>query len=333
MQYTIIITTADGKQTTYTTTAADARIAHEHGAIIANDVTASIRVYPTTQDEHGALIDAGVARGALMIARRTAANAVRRTGGNETQCRIDRELTAANARCHGAETARRIIDVIAGYSADTQEFFAIAAAGLTDAIAGGADIAEQYHVAFLALNRHVHAQRAATAYELSTEFIIDGGGDIVAINTAISAIIRGGDKWTAVDGGNMDAATAARLGAAITAAMRTVSPTQRHIAELLGRGYSQRQIAEKTGRGIATVNRNIAIMRGKISEYIRANAAEFADMLDSVTVAAAAGRAATDSRTAAAAERKAAADRATQAERARRYRARKAAERKASKDE
>lgn len=323
MQYTIIITTADGKQTTHTTTAHDARTAHEHGATIAHDTAASIRVYPTTQDEHGATIAAGIARGALMVARRTAANAVRRTGGNETQCRIDKELTAANARCHGAETARRIIDVIADYSADTQDFFAIAAAGLADAVADGASIADQYHAAFLALNRHIHTQRSATAYEISTEFITDGGGDIVAINTAISAIIRGGDKWTPTDGGNMDARTAARLGMAITAALRQVSPTQRHIAELLGRGYSQRHIAELLGRGTSTINRNIAIMRGKISEYIHTSAPEFSEMIYSMTVIEATQTANVSNagRTAAARKRKA----AKNAEYCKAYRARKAA--------
>lgn len=330
VKYVIIATIGD-HELTYTIDATDARTAHAHGAMIAPD-SATIRVYPATMDTDGQINADGIARGALMVARRTAINAVIRTGGNATQCRIERELAAANARCHGAESARRIIDVVADYSADTQDFFAVAAAGLTDAIMDGADIVEQYHAAYLALNKHIHAQRAATARELSMEYIVDGGGDIVAINTAVSAIIRGGDRWTAADSGNMDAATATRLGATIAAAMRTVSPTQRQIAAMLGRGYSQRQIADRTGRGLATVNRNIAIMRGKISGYIRTHAPEFADMVDSATVAAAAERATTDSRTAAAAERKAALDRATQAGRARRYRARKAAERKAQQD-
>lgn len=318
MKYTIIITTADGKQTTHTTTAQDARTAHEHGAAIAQDATASIRVYPTTQDEHGEPIDAGIVRGALMVARRTAANAVRRTGGNETQCRIDKELTAANARCHGAETAERIVSVIASYSADTQDFFGYAAQGITDGIAAGLDIAEQYHSAFIALNKFVHSQRSASEHELSTEYIIDGGGDIVAINTAISAIVRGGDKWTPTDGAGMDAETAARLGAALSAALRLVTPTQRHIAELTARGYSQRQIAEKTGRGVTTIERNLANVRAKVAEYIRENAPEFAGMIDSAATTAAAERAAANNRGG-----------KKDAEYYREYRARKAAERAA----
>jgi len=326
MRYIIIITTADGRQTINHIDAQDARTAHEHGAAIAQDASATIRVYPATQDEHGATIAAGIARGALMVARRTAANAVRRTGGNETQCRIDKELTAANARCHGAETAARIIEVISSYSADTQDFFGYAAQGITDGIAAGLDIAEQYHGAFIALNKFVHSQHSATEHELSTEFIIDGGGDIVAINTAISTIIRGGDKWTPTDGGGMDAETAARLGAAIAAAMRTVTPTQRKIAELTGRGYSQRQIAEKTGRAVVTVEKNLVNVRAKIAAYIRENAPEFAHMIDNAETAAAVERWANGGRTVEGAKRKAAADKATQAERAKRYRMRKTLE-------
>ena len=134
----------------------------------------------------------------------------------------------------------------------------------------------------------------------------------------------------------MDAETAARLGAALSAAMRTITPTQRHIAELLGRGYSQRQIAEKTGRKAATVNQNIANIRAKIAAYIRDNAPEFADMIDGAAVDTAAtaaadhNRTADGRRTANGAARHSAQMKATQAERARRYRERKAAERMAA---
>lgn len=338
MKYTVIITTADGRQTINHIDAQDARTAHEHGATIAQDATATIRVYPATQDEHGAIIAAGVARGALMVARRTAANAVRRTGGNETQCRIDKELTAANARCHGAETITRIETVIESYSADTQDFYSCAKQGILDGIADGVDIVAQYDNGFAALNEHVHSQRAASVYELSTEFLTDNGGDIVSINDVIACIIKGGNKWTPVSGGRMDAETATRLGAAITAAMRTVTPTQREVAVLLGLKYSQRQIADKMHRTLATVEKHAAIVRTKIAEYLRDNAPEFVHIMDSINgestiyaerAEADGARWANGCRTADGAERKAAADKATQAERARRYRERKAAERAA----
>ena len=329
MKYIIIITTTDANgnvtTTTTTTTATDARQAHEYAATIATD-GAKIRVYPDTATA------AGIARGAVMIARRTAVNAVMRTGGNETQNRIERETAAINARIRGAETAERILTVVNDYSHDTREFFAIAAAALSAAAANGKPIDEQYHVGYVELNAYIHSQRAATEYEISTEFLQDGGGDLVAINTAIASIIRGGDKWTPADGGEMDAATAARVGQAIADAMRIVTPTQRRIAELLARGYSQRQIADKTGRELATVNRNIAILRGKIAGYISGAAAEFEPLIKQAATAAAATAAAAKNASGAYTSRTAA-QKATQAERARRYRERKAAERNANKGE
>lgn len=337
MEYIILTTTtdADGNTTTTqtTTTATDARQAHDNATTTDG---AQIRVYPSTTTA------AGIARGAVMIARRTAVNAVMRTGGNETQNRIERETAAINIRIRGAETAERILSVVNDYSQDTREFFSTAAAALSCAAAQGIEIADQYRAAYRELNAAIHAQRAATEYEISTEFLTDGGGDLVSINTAIASIMRGGDKWTPTDGGNMDAATAARLGAAIADAMRLLSPTQRRIAELLGRGYSQRRIAEMTGRAVSTVAQNIAILRGKIAGYISGAAAEFAYMVDGhnngstvrvdVATAAAETAAAHNSgadgrRTAAGAAKHKAAH---NAEYYREYRRRKAAERKAA---
>lgn len=283
MKYICITTTSDanGNQATmeYTIDATDARTAHNaaerhkpHGA--------NLRVYPATQDEHGAIISAGVARGALMIARRTAVNAVLRTGGNETQNRIEKELTAANARCCGAETITRIENIIESYSADTQDFYSCAKSGILDGISDGMDIMAQYANGFAALNAHVHAQRAASVYELSTEFLTNNGGDIVSINDVIACIIRGGDKWHSVGNGRMDAKTAARLSEAITAAMCTLTPTQRDVAELLGRRFSQRMIAIKLDRSVSTIEKHIAIIRAKIAEYLRGNASEFVHIMD-----------------------------------------------------
>ena len=320
MKYIITITDNNGKTTQTTTTATDARQAHDHAATIAAD-GATIRVYPATDTA------AGIARGAIMVARRTAVNAVMRTGGNETQNKIERETAAINARIRGAETAERILSVVREYGHDTQEFVAIAAAALSTAAARGDNIINQYGAAYRELNAAIHAQRAATEYELSTEFIKDGGGDIVSINHAVAAIIRGGDNWTPTDGGTMDAATAARLGAAIADAMRTLSETQKRIVELLARGYSQRQIAEKTGKQLAAINRNIAIIRGKVSGYISGAAAEFAPLIHAAATAAAATAAKNGGRTAAGAAKHKAAH---NAEYYREYRRRKAAARKAA---
>lgn len=327
MEYVITITTTDADGNAVITeniiTATDARTAHTI-ASAGKPNGAIIRVYPSTATA------AGIMRGAVMVGRRTAINAIKRQG-TPTQHRIEREFAAINARLVGAETPERIAAVMADYSADTQDFYSVALEGLQEGKAAGKNIAEQYHGAFLHLNHFIQSQRAATDYEISTEFITDGGGDIVAYNSAVGRIIHGGEKWTPADGGNMDAATAAHLGAAIADAVRIVSPTQRRIAELLARGYSQRQIAEKTGRELATVNRNIAIMRGKIAEYIREHSPEFVQLIRTAETAAAAQGAANGGRTAAGAAREKENCKARHsAEYYREYRARKAAERAAA---
>lgn len=335
MKYIIITTTTDanGNVTTTTTTATDAKQARDHAITIAAD-GASVRVYPDTTT------DAGQARGAVMVMRRTAANGIKKTGGNDTQRRIERETAAINARIRGAETAERIISVVADYSPDTQDYFDIAVSALSCTAAQGMDIAAQYSAAYAELNRAIHAQRAATAREISTEFIRDGGGDLVAVNRAIAWILRGSDKWTPTDGGEMDAETAARLDDAIHGGMTVLTPTQRDIFELLARGYSQRRISAKIGRELATVNRHVAILRGKLAGYIRDTMPDFAYRagahngattvrVDSATTAAtAAAHTMTVDRHANTAERK-----TQNAERARRYRERKAAERNAQKGE
>lgn len=331
MKYMIIVTNEEGNKGCCDVDAIDARAAHAMIDDLPCATTGTVRVYPCTLDTNGYINEDGVMFGALMVARRTAANALRRTGGSETQRRIDRELSAIAARCKGM-SAIRMAEILSEYSSDTQDFVDIAATGLIDAIDVTSNIEEQYHAAFLALNKHVHRERAATEYELSTEFICDGGGDIVSINAAISSIIRGGEKWIPSSGSNMDAATAARLGNAIHKALMGVRPAQRDIARMLAQGYSQRQIAEKTDRGLATINRNIAIMRDNVAKYIHENAPEFSDMIDNMMVMTAADRATKDCRSEDAKARKAESDKATQAERARRYRARKAAGKTARQD-
>lgn len=320
MKYVAIITRnhADGTQTTIAHTI-NADSTQAARAELDNANAVSIRIYPSTDTT------IGIMRGALMVARRTAVNAIMRQG-TTTQHTIERETAAINARLHGCIDPIRINTVIAEYSGDTQEFYACAVSGLCDGVSMGLDIAGQYRLAYKTLNAHIHSQRAATEHEISTEYIVSGGGDLVAINTAIAAIIRGGDKWTAAASGNMDAGTAARLGNTIHAAMLTINPTQRRIAELLARGYSQRRIAEMTGRELATVNRNIAIMRDTIAAYIRDNASEFADTIKAAETAAAAKAAAKIMTVDRHTDASKAAAKATQAERARRYRARKAAE-------
>lgn len=321
MKYTIIINTISGEHDIMTIIDSNSPAqAHNHAAQLALDSEAEVErvhVFPCTTDAYGNMDENGLARGALMIARRTARNSVKRTGGNETQWRIDKELTAANARCIGAESADYIQSIICEYSADTQDFYGYAMRGLIDG--HGHAIAEQYRMGYAALNRFIHSQRAATVYELSTEFIVDGGGDIVSIGAAVASILRGTDKYTPTASARLDSASARKLCVTLAAAVNQLTPTQKDIVRMMGNGYSQRQIADRMGRKVATIAEHAAIIRKRITAYMMEHAPEFID-----------NKRAQTSVQADAVNAAATANKSKSAEYYRAYRARKAAERKAT---
>lgn len=314
MKYYFYIEQANGEQ--------------EHGAIMAaNTAAAHLKMKEKAHGEKYRLFPNCRALLALNIATATAKNAVMRQG-TETQVTIDRELRTLSGMTAAAmlaspawsagDVTSYIMERLPLFGADMQDFFCFAMEGLQAATARGYGIRTATAAGYKRLNRYIHGLNTATEKECSTEYIIDGGGDIVAYSSAIASIIRGGEKWTAADGDGMTAEQAAALGAAIAAAAAVLSPTQRHIMELLGRGYSMRQIASKTGRAVSTVAQNTAIIRAKLAEYIEQTAPQFADMVHgaaAVNVAAAQ----------AAAAKKAARDKETQAARAKAYRERKKA--------
>ena len=358
---------------------------------------ATVRVYAALDTA------AGIVNGALTVARRTAANSIRRTGGNLTQWNILRDLdhvasaaaavdssAAADAAdaaraayiaaarrvgrrwiAGAARRARRVANMrgvacgqaaarraaaldaliddmraardavgvvrlpdtaaaratainaaIARAGNDAQDYFSAACAALAENAGGPVDVA--YHAAYLAVNAHIRALRTASAREVSTEYIVDGGGDVVEFGAAIAAIINGGDKWTPVASVRLTRQAAAYYGRALRGALATCTPAQQQIARLLAAGYSQAQIAARTGRQPATVCRNVAIIREKLAAYIDEKRAALMGLrIDAPAVQAAANSAATEGRTAAG---KAKHD-ADAAARMRAYRARKAAAR------
>lgn len=402
MRYIITTTT---NNTTYTTTieALDMRAAH-----VAADVYkrrgATVRVYAALDTA------AGIVNGALIVARRTAANSIKRTGGSTTQWTILRDLdhvagvaaavdsaaaadAADAARAAYIEAARRagrrwilgaarrarrvadrrgsidgrsaarraaaldalvadmhaardaagvvrtpdtaaaraaaIMQAIAACGHDSQEYMSAAAAALAEYAGGPVDVA--YHAAYLAVNAHIRALRTAAARELSIEYVRDGGGELIEYGQAIAAIINGGDKWAPAASARLTRQEAAYYGRALRGALAACTPAQRQIARLLAAGYSHAQVAARLGRARQTITRNVAIMRGAISDYIAAHAPLLAARIDADTVAVQAAGAAAGNRTEAGVARSVAAQRATQAERARAYRARKAAARAAAK--
>ena len=346
-----IVTTTTNNNTTYTTIdALDMCAAHMAADVYKRD-GADVRIYPALDTA------AGIVNGALTVARRTAANSIRRTGGSTTQWTILRDLdhVAGAAAAVDAAALESIIDdmqaarqaagvvrtpdtaaarataimqAIAACGHDSQDFMSAAAAALAEYADGPVDAA--YHAAYLAVNAHIRALRTAAARELSIEYVRDGGGDLIEYGQAIAAIINGGDKWTPAASARLTRQEAAYYGRALRGALAACTPAQRQIARLLAAGYSHAQVAARLGRTRQTITRNVAIMRAAISDYIAVHAPALAARIDVDTVADQAAGAAAGYRTAAAQEAKRASDTATQAARARAYRARKAAARKAA---
>lgn len=251
------------------------------------------RVYPTTTDVNGNIITYNVIRGALQVATTSAKKTVTRTGGTDTQRRIANELISVNIRAgaDGAEQygAEYVLDMISNTSHDSQDIYSCAEEGILTAIHNGADIAEQYHNAYLFINRYIMKQRGATARECSLEYTQESGGDIVPINAYIARIINGGERYTPFNDGIIDTETAERLGAVLSGASALLTPRQKDIVKYIARGYSIADTAERLNiKSKGTVAEHLTRIRSKMLEYIASNAPQFLYMIDSAKVNAAA---------------------------------------------
>lgn len=286
MKYTIIIMHADGNETRKSTDAHNSKQAHEWAQQFATD-GATIRAYPTTQDENGNINAYAVLRGALQVAKKSAEKT---EGVTDTQQRMINELKSANAKAGKPEAeelgAGYLLDLCARMGADSQDYFGYAYKGILEAIDNGADITEQYHNAYLSINAYVMKQRSATTHELSTEYIEANGGTLVSITTYIARIINNGERYTPTDdNATMDAETAERLGEALSNAMIALTPRQKEIIKLVARDKSQRDIASALNiKNVATVNEHLTHIRAKVLEYFTENAPEFLTIIDGAKV-------------------------------------------------
>lgn len=240
MLYTIITTHADGTTTTTTTQATTARDAHQQATTTTGD---TVRVYPATTDTQGNIIADGVQAGALMVTRRTTANMISREGG-------DLQYRLYNAcRVPGTDDP------------DILDCISVASLAIVEAISDGEPIAEQYHRAYLALNRHLRSSRqidlSATAQR--TLYIEDINGEIVNVTGEIGRILSPGERYTPTEEGTPNTAQTA----AIKAITATLTPTQITVLRYLARGWSTRQIAGQMGRHRKTVDEHIVAIRRK----------------------------------------------------------------------
>ena len=314
MKYIIVANLIDG--TTNTTTVEHANIRDTYNAVARMRLDSeteieSVRVY------HDLSTVDGLCRAALAIAHTVAKKTIDRGACTATQIAIDTALRVACARVASAgehATAEYINGVVQSLNHDAQDFFGYAMQGLQST--NGQPIADRYRAGYIAINRYVHSQRSASQYELSTEFIIDGGGDVVALGSAVGSILRGTDRYIPTPSARLDGQSARKLCATLAAAVNQLTPTQKDIVRLLGLGYSQNQVASKLGRAPATIKEHIANIRKRVAGYFADNAPDY---IDNATVQTSICKTETDGAKTA--------NKSKSAEYYRAYRARKAAER------
>lgn len=268
MQYTIMITHTNGSQTTIYTPANNASHAHVVGLYYCKkgDI---LRVYATTATSTGEILIDGVQAGALTVVKRTTANMISREGGS-LQYRLYNECRRS-----------KITDP------DVLDCISVTQLAIIEAIANGENIADQYHYAYLALNKHLRDSRqinlSVTAQR--TVYIEDVDGEIISVNSKIARILSAEEKYTHLDDQLMDHDTADRLGAALTGAAMTLTPRQIQIVKYVAMGYSKDQIAKKFNyKNDSTVADHLSLIRKKYLEYFENNATEFLPLIKAVEI-------------------------------------------------
>lgn len=243
MQYTIMITRKDGSQTTIHTQADYASHAHTLGL---NECKKGdmLRVYATTTGDQGEILIDGVQAGALTVVKRTTANMISREGG-DLQYRLYNE-------CRRSEIT----------DPDVKDCLSVAQLAIIEAIANGENIADQYHCAYLALNKHLRDNRqinlSVTAQR--TVYIEDVDGEIISVNGTINRILSPNERYAPIpdDPDNTDSHNAM-----IKEITTTLTPTQIKVLKYLAKGYSERQIAEITKRSKTAIHKHITLIRKK----------------------------------------------------------------------
>lgn len=265
-------------------------------------LAAAVRVAPATLNTDGKPYAPGMIRAALQVARKVLARACEH-GGTDTQRTALQELDRVNATAVRYDTALysweasapAVLGALAAVGHDAQDMYAAAMAGIVggytfpkgahkgERLGGvsdnGSSPREHIRAAYLTANASMNAQRSATVRELSTDYVREQGGDLVAIGTAIARIITADERWTLSDVAPEARVAIETIREHLPRALALCRPVQREIAALLARGCSVAQIADKTGRDRRTVQRNIAIMRGTCAAYIREHAPELLPMV------------------------------------------------------
>lgn len=285
MRYAIITKTADG----------ETNIVKYVDALNAKTVFASMDengaedektlVIPCTVDKNGNADAYGIFKCAVQVATK-ASKRMLDFAPTDTQRRIANELSVINAKIGASAEAENfgasyVLTLLSQASADTQDFTDIAINSVTDSVSKKMSLYEQYHNAFLAINAENSKLKTRRIKEVSTEYITDNDGQIVALSSQIARILRSDEKYTPSASSELSADNVEKIGNAFKAFAPTLTERQKTIFSLTARGYSQRQIQEKLKfKAIRTVTDHLCKIRVAFIAYAEQNAPDILTLVN-----------------------------------------------------
>lgn len=207
----------------------------------------------------------------------------------DTQRTIYRECRVMCARLGMEEVQKEGMAYIFGklddLAQDTNDMIQIAVEGLFEGYSEGLDYDETFRYTYKALNAYVYSERKhADTCEYMTQIEIDGGA-VVPANKYVARILKGGERYTPIDSGELDSETADKLGQTLAEASKHLTERQKEILRLTYFGYSKPQICDKLDiKSMETLHRHRTMYRKVYADYIRENAPDLEKFVDLAAV-------------------------------------------------
>ena len=241
--------------------------------------------------------DNGIIAAALQIARKTVSHTEYST---PTFTAINRDLDRATATLNNAiksgnDSAADLFSILSGLSQDAADLVSNAYTGIIEQTANGGNAlvyvdkesgaelvgaAAAYKRGYSAANTYLMKERRNHEREVSTEYIAESGGDIIALSKYVGRMLTNKDSYIPTTTEHIDAEQNARLSDMLSDVAVIVTPRQKRIMRLLSLGYSNTQIADKIGVKKQTVSFHLETIRRKAYTVIKASYPDLEQFVD-----------------------------------------------------
>lgn len=207
----------------------------------------------------------------------------------ETQRIIARECRIMCVRLGTEAVQKEGVSYIFGkfdeLSHDTRDMIQTAVDSLFEGSLEGLEYDELYRYAYKALNAYVYGERKRAERNISMQEIETAGGEVVAVNKYVARILKGGERYTPTDCGDLDSETADKIGQTLADASKHLSERQKEILRLTYFGYSEKQVCDRLDiKQDKTVREHKQKYRKIYADYIRENAPELEKFIDFAAV-------------------------------------------------